>query len=249
MTPKPIKYVLVPISTIGCGKTTVSVCLTGLFPEIFTTVSNDDMSNAKQFFNKSKLALNTFPAVIMDKNNHEKTHRAAIFDTFDPVKDQVDVKFIALNFLGEKNPDEFSKDKRIWDITTKRAIERGDNHQKLKLGKGDGTHIYRIIRMFLNKLEPLDTKEPGSPDLKFDHVIHLNILDNPEDSSLNNVHTIIDQLIQNFPELISVKPEDETILKCYKDALDFKPVVKEKKKKEKVLSGKVTKAKNQKKVK
>lgn len=239
MSNKPLKYVLVPISTIGCGKTTVSVCLTKLFPEVFALVSNDDMSSAKQFFTKSKQALNIHPAVIMDKNNHQKIHRSAIFEAFEPVKELVDIKFIACNFIC--NNLDSARGKQLWDITTKRAIQRGDNHQKLKVGSGDGSHIYRIMRMFLNKLEPLDLNE--DPDTKFDYVINLSLIEKPNDSSLTNVKIIIHELLMNFPELLKTIPTDETILRCYNEALEFKPVIREKKKKQapsKVLKGRHT---------
>lgn len=71
--------------------------------------------------------------------------------------------------------------------------KRGDNHQSIK-PETDEKLVENIMKGFIGRLQPINTKAP--PDDAFDHVINLK-LTKDENSSLNNVKTIINELAKN----------------------------------------------------
>ena len=79
-----VKYVLVPVATIGCGKTTVFNTLVSLFPE-WVHIQNDNISkNAKlKIVDLTLKALDQAPLVLFDRNNSASRERKQIFTTVD----------------------------------------------------------------------------------------------------------------------------------------------------------------------
>ena len=79
------------------------------------------------------------------------------------------------------------------------------------------------MKGFIQRYQPINTSR--SPDDQFDHVIHLKLSkdENSLKSSLENVRIIIDDLVQNFPDLIKEKPADELINECFQKLLIINP--------------------------
>lgn len=215
-----VKYVLVPVATIGCGKTTVFNTLVSLFPE-WVHIQNDNISkNAKlKIVDLTLKALDQAPLVLFDRNNSASRERKQIFTTVDQkrheyIDDIVEVKYIAVNFI-----DNNISDQDLWDITFGRIKKRGDNHQSIK-PETDEKLVENIMKGFIGRLQPINTKAP--PDDAFDHVINLK-LTKDENSSLNNVKTIINELAKKYPDLVPSKPNEGAIEVAFKEALNYKP--------------------------
>ncbi|RCK66036.1 tRNA ligase [Candida viswanathii] len=214
------KYILVPIATIGCGKTTVFNTLASLFPE-WVHIQNDNISkNAKlKIVDLTLKALDQAPVVLFDRNNSAARERKQIFTTVDQkrheyIDDIVEVRYVAINFI-----DENVSDKDLWDITFGRIEKRGDNHQSIK-PETDRKLVEGIMKGFIGRLQPVNTEAP--PDSAFDFVINLK-LTRSENSSLDNVKNIIKELGKKYPELIQTRPTDNVIEQKFKEALEYTP--------------------------
>ncbi|KAL9032727.1 MAG: hypothetical protein Q9180_006339, partial [Flavoplaca navasiana] len=74
--------ILVPVASIGCGKTTVAVALTKLFE--WGHIQNDNITGKqnrpKQFVNQITNSLASHPVMIADRNNHQKRERKQLID-------------------------------------------------------------------------------------------------------------------------------------------------------------------------
>lgn len=238
------KYVIVPVATIGCGKTTVALTLQTLFPT-WGHVQNDNIQDAKSnphALERSALeilaGLNTgdnkiqLPkdVVIVDRNNHKYIERRTLMQNIDRLKKEYlpndanlryKIKYIALNFLNLSNfqkqnqsqsqPDKFDigdvsesdfvrKDEKLWQITHKRIIDRGVNHQSIQIpANGDTSDIDYIMKGFINRFQYIDPST--DPDSWFDLIIELDPYG--ENSSRTNIDTIISQLNVKMPDIFS----------------------------------------------
>ncbi|CUM57285.1 unnamed protein product [Debaryomyces tyrocola] len=218
--PTSYKYVLIPISTIGCGKTTVFQTILNLFPN-WAHVQNDNIANNST---KNKLVVQCLTElarpeaslVFCDRNNHQKRERQQLFDQFLSLKDNylsadIGLKFIAINFV------DVSLDKQeLFDVTYDRISKRGDNHQSIKFNT-DAKLANQVMNGFIKRFQRLDINQ--EPDNQFDLVINMKI---SADSSFFNSKTIIEELKQ-FPGLVDTIPSDADIENSFKKALDYKP--------------------------
>jgi tRNA ligase len=181
--------VLVPIATIGCGKTTLALALVKLFG--WGHFQNDNVKakkNRGQIFADSIYSLLiSNPVVIADRNNHQKREREQLFK--DMAKGS-DIKYVALHYMHERqNYDAIRK------ATQSRVLARGDNHQTIQAGsKGQG-EIIEIMEGFMKRFQPLDPSD--APDNNFDLVINLD----PTVDSRENLEHIIGQMYENYPGL------------------------------------------------
>lgn len=218
--PTSYKYVLIPISTIGCGKTTVFQTILNLFPN-WAHVQNDNIAN-NSTKNKlvvqclTELARSETSLVFCDRNNHQKRERQQLFDQFLSLKDMylsadIGLRFIAINFV------DVSLDKQeLFDVTYDRISKRGDNHQSIKFNT-DAKLANQVMNGFIKRFQRVDINQ--EPDNQFDLVINMKI---SEDSSFFNSKTIIEELKQ-FPGLVDAMPSDADIKNSFKKALDYKP--------------------------
>lgn len=218
--PTLYKYVLIPISTIGCGKTTVFQTILNLFPN-WAHVQNDNIAN-NSTKNKlvvqclTELARSETSLVFCDRNNHQKRERQQLFDQFLSLKDSylsadIGLRFIAINFV------DVSLDKQeLFDVTYDRISKRGDNHQSIKFNT-DAKLANQVMNGFIKRFQRVDINQ--EPDNQFDLVINMKI---SEDSSFFNAKTIIEELKQ-FPGLVDAIPSDADIEHSFKKALDYKP--------------------------
>lgn len=197
--------ILVPIATIGCGKTTIAVGLSKLFD--FGHVQNDNITGAKRPPRFTKMVLEqleTHPAVTADRNNAQRHERKQILT--DVKMQHGDARLVALNFVHE-NID------RVREITQGRVFARGDNHQTIQAATDPGK-VKGIMEGFLTRFEPLDGDR--APDDGFDAVIDLN----PLASSRENLETAVNELHRLYPKLIQNVPTAGEMDRVIQEAMD-----------------------------
>lgn len=192
----PINILLVPIATIGCGKTTVAQALVKLFG--WAHLQNDNVqgkgNRAYRFVLQITNAMAVNPVVIADRNNHQRRERAQLID--DVSKVIPDTKFVALHYVHVPK-DKFLED--IRKITQTRVLERGDNHQTIQAGSKEPAEIIGIMEGFLHRFQACDTN--SKPDSDFDEVVDLNVAS----SSLENLETVIKHLYRAYPSVFRDK--------------------------------------------
>ncbi|KAI0160862.1 tRNA ligase [Hypoxylon sp. FL1284] len=201
--------VLVPVATIGCGKTTVGVSLTHLFG--WGIVQNDNIQGKQRPAKMVQAVLSQLmehPVVIADRNNAERREREQIIN--DVKWQHRDALLVALNF-AHGDIDEIRR------VTRERVLMRGDNHQTIQAAS-DQSKVVGIMENFIHRFQPCD---PGnSPDDGFDFVINLD----PTQDSRANVETVVNELHRTYPSLIRTVPSSEAMDEAVKMAIeDYKP--------------------------
>ena len=210
--------VLVPIASIGCGKTTVAVALTKLFD--WGHIQNDNITGQKgrpkQFAIQITNALGKYPVVIADRNNHQKRERRQLFHDVLPVIQNI--KFVALHYVHDPKPQMLPEIRRV---TQERVLERGDNHQTIQAGSKSRQEIVSIMEGFLERFEPVDLH--SDPDETFDEAINLDVTE----SSRHNLETVVNALHAAYPKLIPEVPSPKDLDEAIAVALDeYKPDIK-----------------------
>lgn len=185
--------VLIPIATLGCGKTTVASALVKLFD--FGHVQNDNIegktNRPRRFAMQVTNALASHKAVIADRNNHQRREREQIINDVSAVIPTA--RFVALHYVHDP------KDRMLNDIrkvTRRRILDRGDNHQTIHASSKNQEEIVGIMEGFLHRFQGCDTSI--RPDCDFDEVIDLDVTA----SSLDNLETIINHLYNVYPKLL-----------------------------------------------
>ena len=210
--------VLVPIATIGCGKTTVAIALTKLFG--WGHVQNDNITGQKgrpkQFAVQLCNNMAQYPVVIADRNNHQKRERKQVIDDVSQIFP--DVRFVALHYVHDPKSQMLPE---IRKITQERVLSRGDNHQTIQAGSKDKSEILGIMDGFLQRFEPLDPE--FEPDSGFDEVINLDVIE----SSRHNLETVVNALRAAYPKLISNMPSSDELDEAMAAAMnDYQPDIK-----------------------
>lgn len=213
------KLVLVPVGTIGCGKTTVALALSKLLG--WGHIQNDSLSspNKPQKFARGvdeKLARHN--AVIADRNNHLRRERQQIIDDIENVRPSV--QFVALNYVHSK-PDVSPEDylQRIRKVTEDRVFRRGDNHQTIQAASTSSQEVTEIMKGFLERFEPLDSSE--GPDTSFHTVIDLDI----EADSRTNLESVLRRLHKEFPAIVTEVPSPEKLDEAIEYAIkEYQPL-------------------------
>ncbi|RMD41125.1 hypothetical protein DV735_g3978, partial [Chaetothyriales sp. CBS 134920] len=201
--------VLVPIATIGCGKTTIATALVRLFD--FGHIQNDNIQGQKgrpqRFASQVVSELASHKVVIADRNNHQKRERKQIIS--DVQRMIPDARFVALHYVHE--PKSALLD-GIRKVTQERVLERGDNHQTIQAGSKGRRETIGIMEGFLNRFQGCD--RTSDPDDNFDQVINLDVTA----SSLDNLDTVITQLYNAYPKLFEKEMPTRGDMQ---DAIDF----------------------------
>jgi tRNA ligase len=182
--------VLVPIATIGCGKTTLGLALVKLFG--WGHYQNDNVKVKKgrpQVFAETVASmLITNRVVIADRNNHQKRERDQLLG--DISKLNKETRFVALHYEHERNNYD-----NIRRATRDRVLSRGDNHQTIQAGSKDQGEIIEIMEGFMYRFQPVDPSD--APDDQFDLIINLD----PVVDSRENLELIIATLFDKYPAL------------------------------------------------
>lgn len=188
---RPLNVLLVPLATIGCGKTTVAKALVKLFG--WAHFQNDNIqgkNRPQRFALQITNAMATNPVVIADRNNHQKRERAQIIE--DVGKVVPDTKFVALHYVHDPKDKML---KSIRKVTMGRVLDRGDNHQTIHAGSKGEAEIVGIMDGFLQRFEGCDVNH--RPDSEFDEVINLDVAA----TSADNLETVITCLYQAYPKV------------------------------------------------
>jgi tRNA ligase len=207
--------VLVPIATIGCGKTTLALALVRLFG--WGHFQNDNVKAKKGrpqiFADTISSLLITTPVTIADRNNHQKRERDQLIT--DVSKTVPDARFVALHYVHDRaNYD------GIRNATRKRVLDRGDNHQTIQAASKGSSEIIEIMEGFMHRFQPVDPSEP--PDEFFDLIINLD----PTVESRENLEVIVGQMFETYPALFQGKdmPTDVDMDAAIEWAMgDYKP--------------------------
>ncbi|KAK3672530.1 tRNA ligase [Recurvomyces mirabilis] len=182
--------ILVPVATIGCGKTTVALALCRLFG--WGHVQNDNITVKKgkplAFAQACCAELQNAPAMIADRNNHQKREREQLIT--DAHRTVPNAHFVCLQYVHGRGDYD-----RIRAATRERVLTRGDNHQTIQAGsKGQG-EIIEIMEGFMHRFQPVDTE--SRPDDGFDVVIDLD----PCADSRQNLEHVVSMMYTEFPKL------------------------------------------------
>ncbi|XP_014550499.1 hypothetical protein COCVIDRAFT_115311 [Bipolaris victoriae FI3] len=184
--------VLVPVATIGCGKTTLALALVKLFG--WGHFQNDNVKAKKGrgqvFADTISSLLVTNPVVIADRNNHQKRERDQLIN--DISKNVPDARFVALHYVHDRHNYD-----RIREATRARVLDRGDNHQTIQAGSKGSSEIIEIMEGFMHRFQPVDPSD--SPDELFDLVIDLD----PTVDSRQNLESIIGRMFETYPALFA----------------------------------------------
>lgn len=210
--------VLVPIASLGCGKTTVALALTKLFD--WGHVQNDNITGKanrpKQFATQVCNTLAVHPAMIADRNNHQKRERKQIID--DVLRVIPDARFVALHYVHDPKSEMLPA---IRQVTRDRIFARGDNHQTIQAGTKSKDEIIGIMDGFLTRFEPANPH--SDPDDAFDNIIDLDVAS----SSRENLETVVSNLHSIYPQLVKAVPSSEELDEAIDAALsDYKPDIK-----------------------
>lgn len=192
--------VLAPIASLGCGKTTVALALAHLFG--WGHVQNDNIpkqkNKPKKFAFMITQEMESHPVVIADRNSHQRRERKQLMDDIYPVFP--DTQFVALHYVHEPKSELLPA---IQDVTRKRVLDRGDNHQTIRAGTNKRGEIIGIMDGFLHRFEGVDVNR--DPDGNFSHIIDLDVCA----SSRENLETVIAALHAAYPRLVSEMPSKE----------------------------------------
>ncbi|KAL8994201.1 MAG: hypothetical protein Q9188_007136 [Gyalolechia gomerana] len=207
--------VLVPVASIGCGKTTVAVALTKLFE--WGHVQNDNITGQKnrpkQFVTQICQTLAMHPVMIADRNNHQRRERKQLIEDVAAVIP--DARFIALHYVHDPKPQLLPA---IREVTQQRVLDRGDNHQTIRAGSKSRKDIIGIMDGFLSRFEPVDPHM--SPDDGFDEIISLDVMA----SSRENLETVVNALHAYSPQLVHEIPDSADLDAAIEAALtDYQP--------------------------
>jgi len=200
--------ILVPIATIGCGKTTIALALTHLFG--WGHIQNDNITGSKRppRFTKALLdQLEEQPAVFADRNNAGKHERKQLIT--DVKIQHANARLVALHFVHDDI-------ENIRRVTQERVFQRGDNHQTIQAAS-DMNKVRGIMEGFINRFEPCDPER--EPDAGFDAVIELN----PAEGSRTNLEIVVNELHRLYPKFLPEVPKPQDLDAAIVAALDDKP--------------------------
>lgn len=208
--------VLVPVATIGCGKTTLAVALVKLFH--WGHFQNDNLTTKKNkglaFASECAMGLNLHPVVFADRNNHQKRERQQIME--DIGKYVPNARFIALHYIHH-----VSDSSTLRRVTRSRVLGRGDNHQTIQASSRSKAEVEGIMEGFMRRFEPVCIE--NNPDNAFDLVIDLD----PVKDTRLNLEKVVIELRQAYPKLIPELPAPEEYDAAIKAAIsDYQPDLK-----------------------
>lgn len=198
--------ILVPIATIGCGKTTIAVALSKLFN--YGHVQNDNITGTKRPPRFTKAVLEQLAeghkAVTADRNNAQRREREQLIADVKAVNG--DARLVALHFV-HNNINEIRR------VTQDRVLARGDNHQTIQAAK-EPDKVKGIMEGFLHRFEPIDMDR--APDNGFDACINLD----PAAGSRQNLEIVVKELKALYPKLFESDPTPEEMDEAIREAVD-----------------------------
>ena len=178
------KFIVVPISILGLGKTTFIETVVSLFPEDISMVSSDACHQRKNNLPIlvdqaiDELSIKNKKICFIDRNNHMKDHRKQIFELVHELKLKkmsytTNIQIIALPFVDQNNIG------TIKQVALENILIRGDNHLTVKADKLGTKGVLSILNRFIRdfKLLNSDNQDEGF-DFIIDSVLKQNSLTN-----------------------------------------------------------------------
>lgn len=207
------KFVFIPASVIGCGKTTLFVALSKLFD--WGHIQNDELEVAPKrkkvaLVNGASDLLNKSRAVLVDRNNHKFMEREQLIT--DMSAQRKNLKYICINFWPES-----TSEKDVWDITRQRIAERGDNHATIKLTREGDSKVDEIMKGFMKRFQPVIATK--NPDGLFDSVIDMDVT---RGTKYNLEHTV-KILHEKYPMLVPEIPTSQQLDAALDAAMSYTP--------------------------
>ncbi|KAJ1858087.1 trna ligase [Coemansia sp. RSA 638] len=205
------KVLLMPVASIGCGKTTISVALSRLFG--FGHIQSDNTigkKNARGLFQEAVLdefGGTTF--VIADRSNHIAYQRKSLTSAIQT--ELVNCQIVALCWAHDK-----SKMQSILDKNVERVIARGEAHQVFT--PNSSPEFRRIMNGHIRAFAPLDLESES--DKLINEVIELDSLAD----SAENLQVAVEALCKMFPDTLKLPSESE-VNEALEYALAFEPEV------------------------
>ena len=193
---KNTKYIIVPISILGLGKTTFTSCLMNLYPKSISTVSSDlcqqRKNNIPTLMNSAlKLLHDGYKVVIFDRNNHLPVHRDLILKEFAEQKEKffphdTNIQLIALPFVDLQSLTQ-KKQKALENI-----LKRGDNHPTIKADNLGVNGVTGILNRFVREFKQFNFNDNNEG---FDFALK-SILDN--DTLIRQVNAFFESLNSHY---------------------------------------------------
>lgn len=198
--------ILVPVATIGCGKTTIAVALSKLFN--YGHVQNDNITGTKRPPRFTKAVLDQLAeghkAVTADRNNAQRREREQLISDVKAMNG--DARLVALHFV-HNNINEIRR------VTQGRVLARGDNHQTIQAAK-EPDKVKGIMEGFLHRFEPVNMDR--APDNGFDACINLD----PAAGSRQNLEIVVKELKALYPKLFDSDPTPEEMDDAIREAVE-----------------------------
>ncbi|KAJ1924814.1 trna ligase [Tieghemiomyces parasiticus] len=204
------RTVLIPIATIGCGKTTLARALVHLYPTM-GHVQNDDITarrNGAQAFHQAVLnALGAHPVVVADRNNHLAQHRADLTTAVSEALPHC--RYVALYWTVDRQDPE-----QVFRTTAFRVRDRGERHQSLTPGRTP--NFERILWSFLRSFRPYN------PTSDADHLVTEAVELDPMLDTRPNLDRVVDYLVAR---LGFARPTEAALDEAVAAALVYRPTV------------------------
>ncbi|KAJ1845934.1 trna ligase, partial [Coemansia sp. RSA 2708] len=203
------KVLLLPVGSIGCGKTTASLALSKLFG--FAHVQGDDMAavkNARGAFQQAVLeGFDGHKFVVADRCNHIRNLRQAL--TSEIQTELVNCRIVALYWPQDSAPAQSILDKNV-----SRVLARGNAHQSFTPARVP--NFRRVMNGYMTAFAPLDLESKS--DKLISDVVELDPL---ADSDVN-LQVAVDTLCDMFPDTLK-RPSAVEVSQALEEALAYKP--------------------------
>ncbi|KAI8898666.1 RNA ligase-domain-containing protein [Globomyces pollinis-pini] len=194
------KTLVIPVATIGIGKSTLGNTLSYLFPTQFETIQNDNITQKKSapvFYHNIMEAFQTHDFVYADKNNHLYQNREGLCTAFR--LEYPAGKIIALDWgIDTMNP------KELIQLTVARVVKRGENHQSLT--PGTNPDFQKVISQFVYHRDPLNLEHDSDRNinqivsLSIDNSVYKNVL---EICKVLNITAPSEQVVNDAVEVVT----------------------------------------------
>jgi tRNA ligase len=198
---------LVPVATIGCGKTTLGVALWRIFG--WEQYQNDSVvgktRRPERFVGELINRAAFSPVVYADRNNHQRREREQLMT--DISKQIHNPTFVALHWVHNS-----SNLPEVREALRKRVLDRGDKHQTIHATTNGEKEVIGIMDGFVRRFEPVNAA--SAPDSSFDLIIDLD----PLLPTRENLETVITKLHDEYPALF---PEDMPSTQDLDDAITW----------------------------
>ncbi|KAI9221500.1 RNA ligase-domain-containing protein [Blastocladiella britannica] len=159
------RTVIIPVATVGAGKTTVASLLARLFPTDVAHVQNDDITNKRRddngvrpFDRQVVAAMATAPIVIADRNNHLKDMRTELVTSIRDAYPDATIVFAVWPVAAAHRD-------AIYKETLARILGRGENHQTLTPQRTGNERLQAVVYDFTYKRQELSVQEMRDAEL------------------------------------------------------------------------------------